>query len=109
MASCPMAMKSEVEGYIAMMFALTWKTCLSEIMESRICRTYARTKREIAKHCNDFVGKTCGADGRSNDDVHAFLRVGLKLIEDGKQLSVPKISDWRRIENKKWSSHSGHK
>jgi hypothetical protein len=26
MASCPMAMKTEVEGYIAMMFALTWMT-----------------------------------------------------------------------------------
>ena len=56
MASCPMAMKSEVEGYIAMMFALTWKTCLNEKIKLRICRTYARTKCEITKHCDDFVG-----------------------------------------------------
>ena len=93
MASCPMAMKSEVEGYIAMMFALTWKTCLNEKIKLRICRTYARTKCEIAKHCDDFVGKTRGADGRTDNDVHALLRVGFELIEDGKQLSVSKISD----------------
>ena len=58
-----------------------------------ICRTYVRTKCKIAKHRDDFVGQSCGADGRSNDDVHALLRVRLDLIEDGKQLSAPKISN----------------
>ncbi len=47
-------------------------------------RTYVRTECEIAKHGDDFVGESCGADGCSNGDVHAFLRVGLELIEDGK-------------------------
>jgi len=46
-----------------------------------------RTKSEIAKYCDDFVGESCGANGRSNGDVHAFLRVRLELIEDGKQLT----------------------
>jgi hypothetical protein len=57
-----------------------------------ICRTYVRAKCEIAKYGDDFVGERCGADGSSNNDVHALLRVRLELIVDGEQLSVPKIS-----------------
>jgi hypothetical protein len=40
-----------------------------------MCRTYVRTECEVAKHCDDFIGESRGADGGSNDDVHALLRV----------------------------------
>lgn len=37
------------------------------------CRTYVRTESEIAKYCDDFVGESCGTNGRSNGDIHALL------------------------------------
>ena len=49
-----------------------------------MCRTYVRTECEVAKHGDDFIGESRGADGGSNDYVHALLRVRLELIENGK-------------------------
>jgi hypothetical protein len=57
---------------------------LNERVKLIIRRTYVRTESEIAKYGDDFVGESCGANGRSNGDVHTFLRVRLELIEDGK-------------------------
>ena len=67
-----------------MMFALTWMNIVNEKDQLNIFRTYVRTKREIAKYCDDFIGESCGAYGRSNGEVHALLRVRLELIEDRK-------------------------
>jgi hypothetical protein len=43
--------------------------------------TYARAECQITEDRDDFVGESCRADGCSNDDVHALLRVSLELIE----------------------------
>jgi len=83
MASCPTATKSEVAGYIAMMFALTCRAHVGKEMHLCLCGTHARSECEITKDRDNFVGDSCGANGRANDDVHALLRVGLKLVEDG--------------------------
>jgi len=83
MASCPMATKSEVAGYVTMMFALTCRTYVGKEMHVCLCGTHARSECEIAKDRNNFVGESCRADGRANNDVHALLRVSLELGEDG--------------------------
>ena len=49
--------------------------------------TYVGTEGNIPEDSDDFISESCGADSRSNDDIHALLRVVINLIENGKQLS----------------------
>lgn len=74
MASCPTAMKIEVDGYIVMTLAPTY-------CNVRICsrlgnaRAYLRTERKVAKHSDDFVNANSRADRRAYDNVHTALSV----------------------------------
>lgn len=49
------------------------------------------TEGNIAKDGDDFISERCGADSRSDDNIHALLRVVIDLVENGKQLSSASI------------------
>jgi len=65
-----------------MMFAVTCKKSLHEVLLNKH-DTYVGTKGKIAKDGDDLISESCGADGCSDDDIHALLRVALNLVEDG--------------------------
>ena len=74
MASCPTAIKIEVDGYIAITLA---PTCPDVIICSRLRSTCTdlRTESEVAKHSNDLINANGRADRCAYDDVHAALRI----------------------------------
>ena len=74
MASCPTAMKIEVDGYIVITLAPTY--CNVRIC-SRLETAGAnlRTKRKVTKYSDDFVNANSGADRCAYDDVHTALSV----------------------------------
>ena len=82
MASCPMAMNNELDGYISIMFAVTCKGMLPDVLLNKR-DTYVGTKGNIAEDGDDLISESCRADSTSNDEIHALLRVVLNLVEDG--------------------------
>ena len=71
--------------------------------------TYVAAECDITKDCDDFVRDSRRADGRSDDDVHTLLRVGLKLVEDREYLSIPQIQRLNERGKEKWTLHSVRK
>ena len=49
------------------------------------------TEGNITKDGDDFIRERCGTDSRSDDNIHALLRVIIDLVENGKQLSPVNI------------------
>ena len=74
MASCPTAMKVEVDGYIVITLAPTY-------CNVRICSRPGTaganlgTERKVTKHSDDFVNANSRADRCAYDDIHTALSV----------------------------------
>ena len=68
-----------------MMFAVTCKRilCDSESVSLNKHDTHVGTKGKITEDGDDLVSESCGADSGSDNDIHAFLRVVVNLVEDG--------------------------
>ena len=88
MASCPMAMKRDVEGYIAIMFALTFSTSESEQATAFLQVTHQRPKGQVAKDSDDLIRQSSRSDSSTYDDIHPPLGICFDFIEDREKLST---------------------
>ena len=94
MASWPKAIKREVEGYIAIMFA---PTCAKETLDSpqRTCSrecTRLGAKGEITKYRDHLISDTSRPDPRANHNIHPTLAVGRQFVVDRVQLAGKSIA-----------------
>lgn len=85
-ASCPMAMKSDVEGYIAMILAPTYKPNVMNGGYNKAANAYLRAERKVAKYSDDLIYQRGRAYGRADNEIHASLCVGSYLVENGEYL-----------------------
>jgi hypothetical protein len=87
MASCPIAMNIDVEGYMAMMLAPTLMKIVNiHMIQKRKAIIHTGTKGQIAKECDDLIYHDGTTDGSPDNDIHALLRVRLQFVEDREQL-----------------------
>ena len=82
-------MKSDVDGYIAMILARTWTDEINgQHNKHKNSHTDLGPKGEVTEDRDDFINHCCTANGRSDNDVHSLLCIAVDFIEDREKLAA---------------------